>query len=446
LPIRLMGADADCDALYEQVHARRVGLYFRYLKDGEPVVINADGVEVKQLGFGDDEALIDNAGRVFTGFDLLREFFVFPQKFMGFRLDGLMSVIRSLQSRNVEIIMTFRDVNNRLAAAVRPSMFALYAQPAINLFEMTIDRVPINPNQHEFHIVPDRSRTLDFEPHQITRVSAHRRGGQEQVVVAPLYSPTVDHAGTEAQLGYCVRRLPRRRTQREREGIRRSEYVGADMFLSLIDPRQSSQTDGIAELSVRAICSNRHHPEHLPTGPNGAEIRLLDQSETVLHCIAGPTKPREPVVSQLRSSSEVASTGSVAWRLINLLSLNHLGLSERGAGTNAKALRELLATFACLPDQATERRLRGVLNVESAPVVRRLQRRDGAAVARGTQIRVTLDEAAFEGRGLFLFGAVLDRFFCEYAGFNHFTETVIVSTERGEVVRWPARTGLRRSL
>ena len=148
----------------------------------------------------------------------------------------------------------------------------------------------------------------------------------------------------------------------------------------------------------------------------------------------------------MRSSSQVASTGTVAWRLINLLSLNHLGLSERGAGANAKALRELLTTFACLPDQATERRLRGVLSVESAPVVRRLQRRDGAAVARGTQIRVTIDEAAFEGRGLFLFGAVLDRFFCEYAGFNHFTETVIVSSQRGEVVRWPARTGVRRSL
>ena len=444
LPIRMLGAEADCDALYEHIFGGRIGLYFRYLRDGDPVIVRSDGVEVKQLGFGDGEALVDNDDRIFSGFDLLREYFVFPRKFFGFSLERLSGVFAKLPARNIEIIMTFRDVNNRLAAAVKPSMFALYAQPAINLFEMTTDRVPISPNQHEFHIVPDRSRSLDFEPYRITRVFAHRRGGQDRILAQPLYSPGVEHHATG--LSYSIRRLPRRRSQRESESARRSEYIGTDMFISLIEPAQSSATDSIAELSVRAMCTNRHHPEHLPTGPKGAEIRLLDNLEIVFNCVAGPTKPRESVLSQLRSSSEVASTGTVAWRLINLLSLNHLGLVERGAGANARALRELLTAFACLPDQATERRLRGVLSVESAPVVRRLQRRDGAAVARGTQIRVTIDEKAFEGWGVFLLGAVLDRFFCEYAGFNHFTETVIVSNERGEVMRWPARTGLRRSL
>jgi type VI secretion system protein ImpG len=59
---------------------------------------------------------------------------------------------------------------------------------------------------------------------------------------------------------------------------------------------------------------------------------------------------------------------------------------------------------------------------------------------------VTLDEKAFEGSGVFLLGAVLDRFFAEYSGFNHFTQTVIRSVERGEVMRWPTRAGMRRPL
>ena len=41
---------------------------------------------------------------------------------------------------------------------------------------------------------------------------------------------------------------------------------------------------------------------------------------------------------------------------------------------------------------------------------------------------------------------VLDRFFAEYSGFNHFTQTVIRSVERGEVMRWPPRIGIRRPL
>ena len=444
LPVRFLGAEGDCDALCEQVFGRRVGLYFRIVKGEEVTIVPATGVEIRQIGLGEDEALLDNEGRIFEGFDLLREYFIFPRKFYGFRLEALASVMSRLEARHVEIIMTFSEANNRLLSAVRPSMLSLYAEPAINLFEMSTDRVPVVPGQHEFHLVPDRTRTLDFEPFRVSRVFAHRRGGQERLPVAPLHSPTGNQSG--AGIYYTTRRLPRRRSQHELDSPRRSEYVGTDMFISVIDPNEASRSAGIAELSVRALCTNRHHPESMPQAPHSAEIRLLDNLEIELHSVSGPTKPRESIVSQMRSSSEVASTGTIAWRLVNILSLNHLGLSERGAGSNAQALRELMSVFACLPDLATERRIRGVMNVDAAPVVSRLQRRSGTAVARGTEVRVTIDEQAFEGWGAFLLGAILDRLFCEYAGFNHFTRTVIVSRERGEVMRWPARTGQRRSL
>jgi type VI secretion system protein ImpG len=45
-----------------------------------------------------------------------------------------------------------------------------------------------------------------------------------------------------------------------------------------------------------------------------------------------------------------------------------------------------------------------------------------------------------------LLGAVLERFFAEYSGVNHFTQTVIRSVERGEIMRWPPRKGARRQL
>ncbi|MNC92028.1 hypothetical protein D3C83_83820 [compost metagenome] len=67
-------------------------------------------------------------------------------------------------------------------------------------------------------------------------------------------------------------------------------------------------------------------------------------------------------------------------------------------------------------------------------------------MARGTEVTVTVDEKAFEGSGAFLLGAILDRFFAEYAALNHFTQTVIRSTERGEISRWPVRIGARRQL
>jgi type VI secretion system protein ImpG len=43
-------------------------------------------------------------------------------------------------------------------------------------------------------------------------------------------------------------------------------------------------------------------------------------------------------------------------------------------------------------------------------------------------------------------GAILDRFLSEYVGLNHFTKTVIRTTERGEIMRWPPRLGVRGAL
>ena len=59
---------------------------------------------------------------------------------------------------------------------------------------------------------------------------------------------------------------------------------------------------------------------------------------------------------------------------------------------------------------------------------------------------VTLDEAAFEGTGVFLLGALLDEFFAQYVSINSFTETVVRTLDRGEVMRWPVRGGRRLML
>jgi type VI secretion system protein ImpG len=67
-------------------------------------------------------------------------------------------------------------------------------------------------------------------------------------------------------------------------------------------------------------------------------------------------------------------------------------------------------------------------------------------VVRGLEIRVTFDENNFEGSGIFLLGAILDRFFAEYVGINSVVQTVIVSTERGPIMRWPVRMGKKVEL
>jgi type VI secretion system protein ImpG len=446
LPFYFVGSEADSVALYEQLFAHCKGIYFRCLDQfGDPHVFPAPPQSLHQVGFEKEDALFRGDDRVFDGFDLLRDFFVFPRKFLGFNLTRLGEVLPQLKAKTIDILFGFDEVNTRLAAAVQPSMFALYAAPAINLFEKATDRIPLKSSQHEYQVVPDRSHYLDYEPHRLLEVYAHYAGGGEKVPVQPLYGASLEGAQANGP-SYTLRRVPRLRTVEEKRLGFTSDYVGTDMFISLSELGGADDDAAIAELSVRALCSNRHLTEHLPVGTGGVDFRLTEDVTLDLICVTPPTRPREPIVSQLRSRTETAHAGTVTWRLVNMLSTNHLGLVERGGGRNGQALRETLSMFADMNDAITERRIRGIKSVDSRPIVRRVRERVGVGAARGTEITVTIDEKAFEGTGVFLLGAVLERFFAEYSGFNHFTQTVIRSVERGEVKRWPPRMGMRRAL
>jgi type VI secretion system protein ImpG len=445
LPVHLLGSEADAIALYEQLFADCTGIYVRFLDGfGDPVVIRVPDDSLRQIGFRPEDALLPGDPRVFRGFDLLREYFLFPRKFLGFSLGNLGRAFAAAKTRTIDVLFAFDEANTRLQAAVQPSLFALYAAPAVNLFEMSVDRIPVRRNQHEYHVVPDRSRPLDYEPHRLLDVYAHFLGGREKVRVEPLYS--VSRAGgAKRDLFHTVRRMPRRRSAEERRFGSASDYTGTDLFVSLAEPG-GLEDEPVAELSARALCSNRHLPEHLPVGDGGADFRLIDNTTLDVMCVAGPTPPREPILRHLRGRTETAATGEVAWRLVSMLSVNHLGLVERGAGRNGQALREILSLFGDTSDSATERKIRGVRGIDSRAIVRRVRQRTGIGAARGIEVSVTVDERAFEGSGAFLLGAVLDRFFAEYAAMNHFTQTVIRSVERGEIVRWPARAGARGPL
>ena len=218
------------------------------------------------------------------------------------------------------------------------------------------------------------------------------------------------------------------------------------MFISLAEPAGIDDEPAVAELSVRALCSNRHLTEQLPVGEGGADFRLLDDMTLDVVCVAGPTPPRGPVVGQLRSRSETAHTGAVTWRLINMLSLNHLGLVRaRRRAERAGAARDPVAVRRPA-DSATERKIRGVRSVDSRPIVRRVRQRSGSRRRARHRDHGHARREGLRGSGVFLLGAILDRFFAEYPALNHFTQTVIRTVERGEIMRWPPRMGLRRPL
>ncbi|HEY4328942.1 MAG TPA: type VI secretion system baseplate subunit TssF, partial [Phycisphaerae bacterium] len=130
-----------------------------------------------------------------------------------------------------------------------------------------------------------------------------------------------------------------------------------------------------------------------------------------------------------------------ATALRDLLRLYTGPLESRAPGGTATGSGTEGAEFSAIRKQ-----VEGVKSISTKQVIRRINKPGPISFARGLEITLTLDEINFEGSGVFLLGAVLARFFEKYVSINSFTETVIRTIERGEVMRWPARLGLRHTL
>ena len=216
LRFHLLGEEADAVALYEQLFARCCGVHFRILDSfGDPVTIAGRLDMLQQIGFSPDETLLPGDKRLFRGFDFLREYFTFPRRFLGFDLVGLAAVAPRLKAKTVEIIFAFDESNPRLASAVRKEMFALHAAPSVNLFEKTLDRIPVSTNKYEFAVIPDRTKPTDYETNRILQVWAHIPGVAQKAPVEPLYS--VAASRNVNGLCYTARRLPRLRSAEEKK-------------------------------------------------------------------------------------------------------------------------------------------------------------------------------------------------------------------------------------
>ncbi|MCU0831466.1 MAG: type VI secretion system baseplate subunit TssF [Rhizobiaceae bacterium] len=401
---------------------------------------------LEPVGFEPDTSLFGHDDRVFSGFQRLREYFAFPAKFLGFRLCGLKPVLKHVEASSFELFFEFDESNKRLTSVIKPQSFALYAVPVANLFEATCTPVQIRPQDHEHAVIVERSRPLDHEIVRILDVSAQLTRSKERIAVHPLYSVPPGVMPVERAHYYSSRRLRRRWTEVERRTGLVSTYLGTETFISLKEPKLADEADRVRALNVRALVTNRHLTDKMPLSRGQADFVAVANTAVGLECIAGPTPPRETQFDRTRSTDPREPSGAMFWKLLNILQFNHLGLSGRSGADGAAALRELLLVFADASNPDIERRIRGIVGVESEPVVRKVRQPHGFSAARGLRVTIEIDESAFEGTGAFQLGLVLSRFLGQYAAINSFIETALRSRQRSLFAVFAPEIGRRETL
>jgi type VI secretion system protein ImpG len=430
LRVYCSGIDEVAYKLHELLCGQTLGAFVLGAKRSGNSVPMLPGDAVEAAGFGDDEALLPVTLPGFAGYRLLQEYFAFPQRFLAFDLRGVGDALRAAGGSEVELVFLFARGDSSLQQTVDAQSLALHCVSAINLFEQRCDRIHLSPGTHDFHVVVDRTRPLDFEVHDLLEVEGHGSGLEATRRFLPLYAAFhTEDRGHSAY--YAVQREPRLLSEHQRREGTRSSYIGTEVFISIVDSREAPYAAELQQLGVRALCSNRDLP--LLMGSGASELSLEGSAQVAgVRVLRGPSRP----VSALRE-------GNLAWKFIHQLSLNHLSLLDTDAEQGAAALREMLRLYVSEADAALQRQIDGLRFVRTESVVRRLPLPGPIAFGRGVRIELEVDELAFQGASAYLLGSLLERFFARHVSMNGFTELRLRSQTRGEILTGRPRCGTR---
>lgn len=432
LPIFLRGSDEIPVSIYEQIFARAKRVVVQANTNTHQKPRFALPVQsLRRVGFREDEALLPPSPRGFEGYRLLREYFSFPQRFQFFEFGDLQSALSQCDSTEVDLIIPLSEAETRLEGRVDASSFELFCTPAINLFSKRADHILLSEKQSEFHVVPDRTKPWDFEIFQVDNVTAYgSRSGEEQPFLPFYRSHDTDHASGAF---YTMHRTPRVLAEKERKFGQVSSYVGTEVYLSLVDAQAAPYSSDLQQLGVTALCTNRHLPLTMAIGGGRTDFSMeINAPISEIRVLSGPTAPRPP-----------HPEGEITWRMISHLSLNYLSLLDSPDGEGATALREILKLYVDRSETQMARQIAGLRSAHSKPIIRRVETSGPITFARGIEVTAEFDETHFEGSGVFILGAVMETFFARYVSLNSFTETVIRSQQRGEIMRWKPQLGKR---
>lgn len=393
---------------------------------------------VHARGLEREEALLPTPRPSFDGYRLLQEYFAMPERNLFVEVSGLAPAIARCEEDSLDLYFLIRDSRPEIAANIAPEAFKLHCVPAINLFPKRCDRVPVSERFTEYHLVPDRTAPKDFEVFSVTKVSGISKEGKNDLPLKAFYSADeMTAAGGGGEAYFTHKRHLRQRSAGEALRGLRTNYLGSESYLSVVDAQEAPFPARLGQLAVEAMVTNRDLPMLLPNGVDNV-FHLPDGGPVAaIRTLVGPTKPK-PCIAQ----------GDAAWRAVSHLSLNYLSISDdTGAeGGGAAALRELVGLYAPIGDRAMEQQLDGIVSVNTRPIVRRIHEGVLSTAVRGLEITLELDEALFEGSSVLTLASVLERFFQKYATINSFTEMVLKTQQRGEITRWSPRKGTDRAI
>ncbi|MGF6642640.1 type VI secretion system protein ImpG [Paraburkholderia sp. GAS82] len=402
-------------ALYAALTAKPVAMQVRvpgWPEDRPGAPMQMAGLRAAPAGFAADERLWPKAENSFGGYQLLLEYFTFPEKFMFVDLLGLdiQAIPASATSLDVEIVLDrpYPDDMRFNADNVR-----LYCTPVINLFPVSADPVTVTQHETEYRVRARAEHGSLVDIYSVDAVQYFERGRRYEYVPFAAFR----HRG-----GMLRHDMPERYYHTR---MRRGPSGRFDTWI-VLGGHAWDQAKTPAALPTETLSLS-------VTGTNGmlprralreAGITRMRGGFTSIGAVRNLTAPTLPVYPPTGDRFQ--------WRVLSHLAPNYLSLLD------AEILRGSLALYDWTDGELNSRRINAITDVRHRPLSKLVK----GGLMRGVEITVTLDAGRFAGDGdLELFGSMLNRFLGLYATLNLYTRLVLVTQPTGQRIEWPETKG-----
>ena len=365
--------------------------------------------DFKSLGFDKDNSLFSYPAQSFSGFSLLQEYFIFPQKFLFFELSGLKNWKNRPDSNQFEIVFELNEPTFDLPS-VTSENFSLFSVPIVNIFPFEAEPVVVDHTKEKIRIRPSSKTGTGHQIYSVNKVIGYAQGSVKPIDYVPMDYFSFD---TQHQSFYkAIRQV--------------SPITNAyEVYLSLTYAKDKTEYKQ-ETLTIDLTCTNGSEPEQLMPGDICEHTSNSPELLNFVN-ITAPTTNVEPPLE-----------GDTLWRLLSHMSLNLLSLKD------AQSLKKMLQLyiFEGSRDQsmvaANLKRIQGILEFK----IEKEDRLIRGMVVRGEKITLSLSKDAFASRGdVVVFGAVIDEFFSRYSSINSYTRLIINETISGESFSWLPRIG-----
>lgn len=412
----LNGSVSNVTQIYKLLFHNTIGL--AAMAPGSTEAVFLDKSHLRPMGFSLEDNLLPFSSHTAQGYDLLSEYFLFPEKFLFFELTGLN--LKNLQGigNSLEIIIYLNESHLELEQNLRASHFKLGCTPIVNLFPKTAEPFSLTHTVSEYPLIPDARRVgANLDIYAIQSVKVLTEQGEE-LICQPFYG--IKHAFYSQETSYFWH--ARRRAGAENSSTLTLSFTHLD-FSSL-----QKTVEGVVQ--VETLCSNGNLPSQLSFSHSEPYLQLNVKGAPVLavRCLLPFTPNLQPLLKE-----------GVRWKLLSHLSVNYLAFASEENGITI--LKEILRLYNFNEASENQKMIDSLLNIRCQRITARNSNRHGEAICQGVEIFIEVDDSTNIAGEQFLFFQILNQFFARYASINSFTRLVVASPKKGVLYQWVPRVG-----